>query len=120
MDWLRLYLAKLGETLLHSSWMVALMALPILAAYGVIYRGGVLFIPYALIVVAPLLLLPAVVGTAVTLILVNVFPARRTRDLLSSAHAGPAVDYRDRRGGRRDHAVPHHPARAAGAARGLP
>src|SRR3989441_7351638 len=23
-DWLRLYLAKLGETLLHSSWMVAL------------------------------------------------------------------------------------------------
>jgi len=28
-DWLRLYLAKLGETLLHSSWMVALMAVPI-------------------------------------------------------------------------------------------
>src|SRR3989441_9079759 len=45
-DWLRLYLAKLGETLLHSSWMVALMAVPILAAYGVIYRGGLLFIPY--------------------------------------------------------------------------
>src|SRR6266516_2008143 len=89
-DWLRLYLAKLGETLLHSSWMVALMALPILAAYGVIYRGGVLFIPYALIVVAPLLLLPAVVGTAVTLILVNVFPARRTRDLLSIIAIGAA------------------------------
>src|SRR2546427_8744613 len=24
-DWLRIYLAKLGETLMHSSWMVALM-----------------------------------------------------------------------------------------------
>ncbi|HMC19118.1 MAG TPA: hypothetical protein VKH16_07815, partial [Gemmatimonadales bacterium] len=34
-DWLRIYLAKLGETLLHSSWMVALMAVPILTAYGV-------------------------------------------------------------------------------------
>jgi ABC-2 type transport system permease protein len=89
-DWLRLYLAKLGETLLHSSWMVALMAVPILAAYGVIYRGGVLFIPYAILVVAPLLLLPAVVGTGVTLILVNVFPARRTRDLLSIIAIGAA------------------------------
>ncbi len=89
-DWLRLYLAKLGETLLHSSWMVALMAVPILAAYGVIYRGGVLFIPYAVLVVVPLLLLPAVVGTAGTLILVNVFPARRTRDLLSIIAIGAA------------------------------
>jgi ABC-2 type transport system permease protein len=89
-DWLRLYLAKLGETLLHSSWMVALMAVPILAAYGVIYRGGMLFIPYAVLVVVPLLLLPAVVGTAVTLILVNVFPARRTRDLLSIIAIGAA------------------------------
>src|SRR5207249_4953424 len=35
-DWLRIYLAKLGETLMHSSWMVALMTVPILAAYGVI------------------------------------------------------------------------------------
>src|SRR5437016_4665636 len=35
-DWLRIYLAKLGETLLHSSWMVALMTVPILAADGVI------------------------------------------------------------------------------------
>jgi len=89
-DWLRLYLAKLGETLLHSSWMVALMAVPILAAYGVIYRGGMLFIPYAVLVVVPLLLLPAVVGSAVTLILVNVFPARRTRDLLSIIAIGAA------------------------------
>lgn len=82
-DWLRIYLAKLGETLLHSSWMVALMAVPIFAAYGVIYRGGVGFAPYAVLTVFPLLALPAVAGTAITLVLVNVFPARRTRDLLS-------------------------------------
>lgn len=90
-DWLRLYLAKLGETLVHSSWMVALMAVPILAAYGVVFRGGLLFIPYALLVLFPLLLLPAVVGTALTLILVNVFPARRTRDLLSIIALGAAA-----------------------------
>src|SRR5881409_4527970 len=73
-DWLRIYLAKLGETLLHSSWMVALMAVPILAAYGVVYRGGVLFAPYAVITLAPMLVVPAVVGSALTLVLVNIFP----------------------------------------------
>jgi ABC-2 type transport system permease protein len=89
-DWLRLYLAKLGETLLHSSWMVALMTVPIIAAFGVIYHGGVLFYGYATLILAPLLVLPAVVGSAATLILVNVFPARRTRDLLSIIALGAA------------------------------
>jgi len=89
-DWLRLYLAKLGETLLHSSWMVALMAVPILAAYGVIYHGGLLFIPYAVLAIVPMLVLPAVVGSAITLVLVNLFPARRTRDLLSIVALGAA------------------------------
>jgi ABC-2 type transport system permease protein len=89
-DWLRLYLAKLAETVLHSSWMVALMAVPILTAYGVIYRGGLLFIPYAVLTIVPMLLLPAVVGCVMTLILVNIFPARRTRDLLSIIALGAA------------------------------
>ena len=89
-DWLRIYLAKLGETLLHSSWMVALMAVPIFTAYGVIYRGGLLFIPYAVLTVFPLLVLPAVAGSALTLVLVNIFPARRTRDLLSIVALGAA------------------------------
>src|SRR5882672_3784109 len=89
-DWLRLYLAKLGETLLHSSWMVALMAVPILTAYGVIYRGGLVFLPVAVLTIVPMLALPAVVGSAITLVLVNVFPARRTRDLLSIIAIGAA------------------------------
>ena len=89
-DWLRLYLAKLGETLLHSSWMVALTAIPILTAYGVIYHGGWLFAPYAVLTIVPLLVLPAVVGSALTLVLVNIFPARRTRDLLSIIALGAA------------------------------
>src|SRR6185503_8830426 len=82
-DWLKVYLAKLIETLVNSSWMVVLMAVPMFAAYGVVYDGGVLF---PLIVVAtflPFLIVPAVIGSAVTLLLVNVFPARRTRDILS-------------------------------------
>src|SRR5258708_13841350 len=74
-DWLRLYLAKLGETLVHSSWMVALMAVPILAPYGAIYHGGVLFPLYAVLVILPLLVLPAVIGSGVPLFLGDNFPA---------------------------------------------
>lgn len=82
-DWGRLYLAKLGETVIHSSWMVALMLVPILTAYAVVYDGGPLFPLAAIGALAPFFLLPTVIGAAVTLVLVNVFPARRTRDLLT-------------------------------------
>ncbi len=90
-DWLRIYLAKLLETMIASSWMVALMAVPIFAAYGVVYKGGLLFVLVALASFLPFLVMPAVIGSAVTLILVNVFPARRTRDLLSIIALGAAA-----------------------------
>ena len=82
-DWLRLYGAKLLETLVHSSWMVVLMAVPMFAAYGVVYDGGWLYPLVALAVFLPFLIIPTVLGSAITLTLVNVFPARRTRDILS-------------------------------------
>jgi ABC-2 type transport system permease protein len=82
-DWGRLYLAKLFETMIHSSWMVALMLVPILTAYGVVYHGGWLFPLAALGALIPVFVFPTVIGSAITLTLVNVFPARRTRDLLT-------------------------------------
>jgi ABC-2 type transport system permease protein len=89
-DWLPFYCAKLAETLLHSSWMVILMVVPMLTAYGVIYDGGWLFAPYAILICGPLFLIPTIIGSATTLVLVNVFPARRTRDLLSIIAIGAA------------------------------
>jgi ABC-2 type transport system permease protein len=87
----RLYLAKLAETIVHSSWMVALLALPIFTAYGIVYRGGWLYPVVALAAFIPYLVLPAVLGTAITLLLVNVFPARRTRELLGLVASGAVV-----------------------------
>ena len=87
----RLYLAKLAETVVHSSWMVALLALPIFTAYGIVYHGGFLFPLVAAAAFIPYVILPAVVGTAVTMVLVNVFPARRTRELLGLIATGAVV-----------------------------
>src|SRR3954470_4475449 len=82
-DWLKLYAAKLLETGVNSSWMVVLLAVPMFAAFGSAYHGGWLFPLLVIGVFVPFLVVPAVIGSALTLILVNVFPARRTRDILS-------------------------------------
>ena len=82
-DWLAFYSAKLIETCVNSSWMVVLMAVPMLTAYGTVYDGGGAFIGLAILTFLPFLIIPAALGTATTLILVNAFPARRTRDILS-------------------------------------
>ncbi len=82
-DWLRLYGAKLLETTGHSSWMVVLVATPVLTAYGITYQGGFLYPFVAIAAVVPFLFIPSAIGSAITLLLVNIFPARRTRDILS-------------------------------------
>jgi len=82
-DGVRVYLARLFETITHSSWMVVLVLVPVLAAYAVVYQGGFLFAGVAVVALASYIVLPAVLGAAVTLVLVNVFPARRARDLLA-------------------------------------
>jgi ABC-2 type transport system permease protein len=89
-DWLKLYLAKLLETTLYSSWMVILLAVPLFAAYGTVLDGGPLFPLVVIGALIPFLLLPAVIGAAVTLLLVNIFPARRARDLLGLVAIGAA------------------------------
>src|SRR5437868_8752395 len=63
--------------------MVVLMAIPLFAAYGVVYGGGPFFPLIVIGLLVPFLTVPAAIGSAVTLLLVNIFPARRTRDILS-------------------------------------
>jgi ABC-2 type transport system permease protein len=77
------YGARLAETVVDSSWMVALLAIPLLLAYGVVYTADLSYYALAAATLVPFLVIPAVLGSLVTLVLVNVFPARRTRDLLA-------------------------------------
>jgi ABC-2 type transport system permease protein len=97
-DPLTIYAARLAETVIHSSWMVALMMVPVLASYGVVYGGGVTFVLASAVALAAFFVLAAVAGSAVTLLLVNVFPARRARDLLAMlallAAAGVVIAFR--------------------------
>jgi len=81
-DWLSVYLARLTETLVSSSWMVVLMLVPMLTAYANVFNGGWLFLALSVGALVPFLLIPAALGSATTLLLVRVFPARRSKDIL--------------------------------------
>ena len=72
------------------SFLAILLLSNVITAYGVVYDGGWLFAPYVIFVFLPLMVIPAVIGSAITLTLVNVFPARRTRDILSIITIGAA------------------------------
>jgi len=63
--------------------MVVLIAIPMFAAYGIVYDGGPMFVLVVMGTFIPFLVIPTVIGSALTLLLVNVFPARRTKDILS-------------------------------------
>lgn len=79
----RLHWARLAETALQSSWMMLIFGVPLLAAAGVAFGAPWPYYVLVALVLPPFLLLPAVVGSAVTTGLVLVFPARRARDLLA-------------------------------------
>jgi ABC-2 type transport system permease protein len=82
-DGLRMYFARLLETMTHSSWMVVLVLVPVFSAYAVAYDAGLMYYLIALPTLLCYLIVPSVLGAALTLLLVNVFPARRARDLLA-------------------------------------
>src|SRR5262249_10959974 len=76
------FYARFGDTLIESSWMVVLFAVPAFLAYGVAHHAGPLFYLATIVTLPPFLVIPAALGVACTAVLVNVFPARRTRDIL--------------------------------------
>jgi ABC-2 type transport system permease protein len=78
----QLFYARLAETVIDSSWMLLLFALPAFLAYGVVHATGPAFYVATLLVLPPFVLIPAALGVMTTTLLVNVFPARRTKDIL--------------------------------------
>jgi ABC-2 type transport system permease protein len=76
------FYARFADTMIESSWMVVVFAVPAFLAYGIAHRAGSLFYLVTALTLPPFLVIPAAIGIAVTAALVNVFPARRTRDIL--------------------------------------
>jgi ABC-2 type transport system permease protein len=78
----RLFFARFARTLAQAGWMVVVFLVPVLAGIATAKCVSLLFIFTALATVVPFVVIPVAIGAAVTLMLVNVFPARRARDIL--------------------------------------
>jgi ABC-2 type transport system permease protein len=78
----KLFYARFAETVIDSSWMMLVFALPAFLAYGVVHATGPGFYLVTALTLPPFVIIPAALGVCVTTILVNVFPARRTKDIL--------------------------------------
>lgn len=76
------FYSRLFTTTVNSSWMVLFFSLPIFAAYGSVFHGGVLFYLWVILTLPLLLIIPAALGVMITHLLVYFLPARRIRDIL--------------------------------------
>ncbi len=79
----RLLLARLVDTWLQSSWMVAVFAAPILAACGPVLGAGPAFYAVLPLTLVLLTLLASAVGVSLTLLLARALPAQRTQEVLA-------------------------------------
>ena len=78
----RLFMARFTRTVGQASWMVVVFLTPVLLGVGAARCAPALFYLTAILVVVPFATIPVAVGSASTLLIVNVFPARRARDIL--------------------------------------
>jgi ABC-2 type transport system permease protein len=78
----RLFHARFLRTLGQASWMVVVFVVPILMGIGLARCAPPFFYLTAVLTVVPFVMIPVAVGTVTTLFIVNVFPARRARDVL--------------------------------------
>ena len=78
----RLFYARFARTVAQSSWMVIVFIIPALVGIGLAHCAPTMYYVMSIATVAPFVVIPVAIGTAVTLLLVNIFPARRARDIL--------------------------------------
>jgi ABC-2 type transport system permease protein len=80
-DLLQLYLARLFETFVTASWMLLVFGLPVFLAYGQVYQASWFYYLVLTIALLSFAVICSVLGTAITMVLVNLFPVRQIKDI---------------------------------------
>jgi ABC-2 type transport system permease protein len=76
------FLSRAAYTVVDSSWMVLVFGLPVLMAYAFVYRPGFGYYTALLHMGFAVMIIAACIGILVTMVLVSLFPAQRTRDIV--------------------------------------
>jgi ABC-2 type transport system permease protein len=75
------FLSRAIYTVMDSSWMVIVFGLPVMMAYGAVFKPGFGFYFSLLHMGLGVTLIAGGIGILITMILVRLFPAQRTRDV---------------------------------------
>lgn len=75
--------SRLTEAVIQSSWMMLMFGMPVFLAYGMVYGAGFEFYALLLVLIPAFLVIPGTIGVVLASVLVNVFPARRTREVMA-------------------------------------
>lgn len=77
-----IFIAKAGEALVGSSWMVVMMCVPLFGAFARVRHAPAEFFGLAAVVTVPFLLIPAALAMAATCGLMFFLPARKMREAM--------------------------------------
>jgi ABC-2 type transport system permease protein len=77
------YYARLSETVIQSSWMMLMFGTPVFLAYGLVHGAGLVYYGLLAVLIPAFLIIPGAIGVLVASVLVNVFPARRAREVMA-------------------------------------
>ncbi|MBW2170248.1 MAG: hypothetical protein JRG69_13510 [Deltaproteobacteria bacterium] len=77
-----LFISRAAFTVMDSSWMLIIFGLPVFMAYAYVYRPGPGFYFTVLHMNLAMVIIAAGIGILLTMVLVHVFPAQRTRDII--------------------------------------
>ncbi|MCX5880898.1 MAG: hypothetical protein NTU74_03575 [Deltaproteobacteria bacterium] len=77
-----LFLARWIESTVDSAWMVVVFTLPVLGAYGTVYRPGLFFYADILLALVPLCLVASGISALIVLGVVLVLPASRIQSVV--------------------------------------
>ena len=77
-----LYLTRYVSITIFTSWMMIIFSMPIFGAFGYVFEAGPIYYPLLLITITAIATTASGIGLLVTIILVNLFPAKRTKDIV--------------------------------------
>jgi ABC-2 type transport system permease protein len=76
------FLSRSIYTVIDSSWMVIIFGLPIMMAYAYVFRPGPGYYITIMHMGVSLIIIAAGIGILLTMVMVSIFPAQRTRDII--------------------------------------
>ena len=77
-----LYLTRYISTTMFTSWMMVIFSIPVFGAYGYVFDAGLIYILILVPTIFAIATTASGIGLFVTIILVNLFPAKRTKDIV--------------------------------------